>query len=134
MSLPWMTSRSVSPGPRRVPDGRISMSSGTISPGCGLSSRRWARTGWWGGGLLLVEFALGGADPAQRDRPFGEHRVVGEADEVAVAVELLQGHEDIQVAGLGSRHPHAQFGVADQVGGRGETQVERGPATVPAGL
>src|SRR5437773_6342273 len=35
-----------------------------------------------GGGPLLVEFPVGGADPAQRDRSVLEDRVEGEADRV----------------------------------------------------
>src|SRR2546429_151207 len=66
MSLPLTTSRSVSPGPKRVPDGRISMSSGTISPRRGLSSRWWARTGWDRVGRRVPAQAAGPGVEVQR--------------------------------------------------------------------
>jgi hypothetical protein len=48
---------------------------------------------------LFVEFAVRGADPAERHRAILEHRVVGKPDHVAVTVQLLQRHEHVEVVG-----------------------------------
>jgi hypothetical protein len=77
---------------------------------------------------------VGRAQPAERHRSILEHRVEREPDQVPVGVQLLHRHEHVQVRRLWRGHPDLELHPADQLGGRLEADVERGPAAATPGL
>ena len=82
---------------------------------------------------LLVELSVGRAQPAERHRAILEHRVEREPGQVPVGVQLLHRHEHVQVRRLWRGHPDLELHPADQLGGRLEAEVERGPAAATPG-
>jgi len=83
--------------------------------------------------LVRIQFAVRGAQPAERDRPVVELCIEGKRHDCAVRIQLLQADENVHVVRALRRHVNLQLDVAGELDRLIKLEIETA-RSVPPGV